>query len=528
MEQLIQQFSSIGRGMWRYRWPAVIVAWVVAVIGATVVMRVPDRYEASARIYVDTQSILKPLMSGLTVQPNVDQQLAMLSRTLISRPNVEKLIRMADLDLDLDRESGSRAREDALADSLMKTLRIGSTNRDNLYTLSFQDRDPDKAQRVIQSLVSIFIESSVGANRKDADAAKVFINEQIRSYQAKLEEAEARLKAFRLRNIDLQTRDGVDLASRLGEVSAQLEKARLELREAENARDAARSQLEAEKGLGEDLATQSLLMESSLAIATPEIDARIEAQRQQLDMLLLRYTDRHPQVVSTQRILRDLESQKVRETQERRLAALAAPKSGPDYRSSLVYQELNRIHAAAEVQVAALKVRVAEHQARHDRALALMKQAPQIEAEAARLNRDYAIHKKNYEDLVARREAAAISGELEGASGLADFRLIDPPRVAPQPVSPKRQMLLSLVLVAALGGGLATAFAASQLRPVFHLAGEVRERLNLPVLGVVSMYLGDADRRREKGELMRFTLASSSLVILFAAGMAALTLTSAR
>src|SRR6195952_5312893 len=99
MYDLISQAKSIGKGMWKYRWPGVLVAWIVAAIGVGVVFRIPDQYEASARIYVDTQTILKPLMSGLAVQPDVDQQVTMLSRTLISRPNVEKLLRMADLDL---------------------------------------------------------------------------------------------------------------------------------------------------------------------------------------------------------------------------------------------------------------------------------------------------------------------------------------------------------------------------------------------------------------------------------------------
>ena len=71
MEELIQQVSSVVRSMWSYRWAGLIAAWVVAVLGSVVVFRIPDRYEASARIYVDTQSILKPLMQGLAVQPNV-------------------------------------------------------------------------------------------------------------------------------------------------------------------------------------------------------------------------------------------------------------------------------------------------------------------------------------------------------------------------------------------------------------------------------------------------------------------------
>src|SRR5262245_35628563 len=93
--------------MWHRRWVAICVAWLAAAIGVAVAMKIPDRYEASARLYVDTQSLLRPLMAGISIQPNLDQQVTLLSRTLISRPNIEKLVRMADLDLASDpRKSG--------------------------------------------------------------------------------------------------------------------------------------------------------------------------------------------------------------------------------------------------------------------------------------------------------------------------------------------------------------------------------------------------------------------------------------
>jgi polysaccharide chain length determinant protein (PEP-CTERM system associated) len=242
MDELIGQISTAARGMWKHRWLGMLVAWVVTLIGSVVVLSVPDKYEASARIFVDTQSILKPLMSGLAVQPNVEQQVVMLSRTLISRPNIEKLIRMADLDLG----SKSKAAQDALIDELTSTLKIQNVGRDNIYLLSYRDTSADKAKKVVQALVSIFVESSLGSTRKDSDVAKQFIDEQIKGYVTKLEEAEARLKAFKVRNIELQNPDGKDMAGQLGGVSAQLSQARLELREAENARDAAKRQLEAE------------------------------------------------------------------------------------------------------------------------------------------------------------------------------------------------------------------------------------------------------------------------------------------
>lgn len=526
MEELLGQIVSVSKGMWRHRWPALGVAWFIAIVGIVVVLAVPDKYEATARIFVDTQSILKPLMSGLAVQPNVEQQVTMLSRTLISRPNVEKLIRMADLDL----ASTSPTAKESLIEELTKTLEIRNAGRDNLYTLSYRDQSPDRAKRVVQSLVSIFVESSLGATRKDSDTAKKFIEEQIKTYVAKLEEAEVRLKEFRLKNMELQGGEGKDMASKVTEVTAQLNQARLELREAQKARDSAKQQMEGQKSPSGDVALPNLLAELPALeqqVSTPEIDARIAAQKQSLDALLQRFTDRHPDVINTRRLLKDLEEQKRKEVVERRAelrkAALARPAVATTPNQSLISQELGKMLAVSEVQVAALSARVGEYEGRLARARDLMKTAPQIEAEFAQLNRDYGIHQKNYQDLVARRESASLSGDLEGASGVVDFRLIDPPRASQKPVAPNRLLLLPVALIAALGAGLGLAFILSQLRAVFFDARAVRNTVGLPILGVVTLVLSDAARKRESRSLKKFGLASSALLGMFVAAVVALT-----
>jgi hypothetical protein len=117
-----------------------------------------------------------------------------------------------------------------------------------------------------------------------------------------------------------------------------------------------------------------------------------------------------------------------------------------------------------------------------------------------------------------------MTGDLDVASGVADFRLIDPPRTTAKPVSPNRLVLFPMALVAGLAAGLFTAFAFSQLRPVFHQADDLRNSVDLPLLGVVSRVLSDTDKRREKVDLLRFSIASGSLVGLFMVGLVALTL----
>ncbi len=524
MEELLSQLHTVARSMWRFRWPSVLVAWLVAIAGTVAVFSVPNQFEASSRIFVDTASILKPLMSGLTVQPNVDQQVAMLSRTLISRPNVEKLVRMADLDLN----SPTKRQQEELVTGLMDTLQIKSVGRDNLYTLTFRDSDPAKAQRVMQSFVSIFIESSLGASRKDSDTAKAFINDQIKVYEAKLLEAETRLKDFRIRNIEMQNAEGKDSVSRLSEVASQLDQAKLELREAEQALEASRQQIEWEKSQAQSAAsTESTKQDLAFAVETPEIDARINVQKRDLDGLLQRFTDQHPDVVSIRKLIRDLEAQKKTEIEELRKQAAANPAGALGGSSNLLYQELNKLKANSEQQVAALRARVGEYSSRYRQAIEQLKVAPQLEAEAAQLNRDYQINKQNYESLVSRRESAEISGELDSTTGVADFRLIDPPVVSGKPVSPNRPILLSLAMLAALAAGLATAFAASQLRPVFHSASELRARLDYPLLGMVSLVANPFDQRRARIDKLKFVLSSGGLFGVFLIAMIGISLFSA-
>jgi uncharacterized protein involved in exopolysaccharide biosynthesis len=138
--------------------------------------------------------------------PNVDQQVMMLSRTLITRPNVEKLIRMADLDLKIE----SKRERDAAGRVLMSSLKINNTSRDNIYTITYRDTQPENAKRVVQSLVSIFVESNLGTRARTTESARSFSTRRSQVYEKKLEEAEARLKEFKMRNLETQSSEGKD------------------------------------------------------------------------------------------------------------------------------------------------------------------------------------------------------------------------------------------------------------------------------------------------------------------------------
>jgi len=520
MHELLQQALTTLRGMWQWRWLGLGVAWAVGIIAALVVWHMPDRYEASARIWVDTQSVLKPLMSGLAVQPNIDQQVDILSRTLINRPNIEKLIRMADL----DHSVMNKEEQDELTDRLIKTLQIKGAGRDNLYTLSYRDEQPEKAKRVVQSLASIFVESSLGNKRRDTDSAKQFIEEQIKVYEAKLGDAENRLKDFKLRHLEINNAEGKNVFVRMGEIETALNQARLSLREAENSREAIKRQIAGEQPT---LASPGALL-GSTRIAVPEVDGRLETLKRNLDTLLQSFTEQHPDVVGTKRVIAELEEQRRQEVAARMAVAAAKGQNVQIVtinNENPVYQKLKVALAEAEAQVASLQTRVNEYEARYNRFKAAMKVLPEIEAEFAQLNRDYEVHKKQYETLVARRESAAISGQMDVSTSIAEFRVIDPPRVSPRPIAPNRPLLFGLALLGALGAGIFAAIAAHQIRPAFSDALSLGQATGFPVIGAVSLRMSETLSRSERRSLAGFITAALALVGAYGAAIAFLLVT---
>lgn len=509
MDELIQQLLRRLRGMWQRRWIGLTVAWIVAIVGVGLAYRVPERYEARARVYVDTQTVLRPLLAGLSVQPNLDEQVALVSRTLINRPNVEKLVRMADLDLAV--KPGPA--HDELVDNVMKSVQLAGDVKTNLYIISYRDTNPEQATKVVQSLVSIFVESSLGDKRQDTRSAVRFVDDQLRQYEASLKTAEDRLKDFRLKYLGVAGQGNQDYFGRLSKLSDDIDNARLELHAAEESRDSYKRDLAGESAI--------LLPENPQNTnGTSEIDTRLAALKARLDTLLLLYTEEHPDVIGTRRVIKQLEEQRVEEMKAQQQAAVAAgnTREAPA-QASPVYQQMKVSLADAEANVASLRAKLASYERQYAELKSAARLVPQVEAEYAQLNRDYDVQKKTYETLLSRRQSAAIGEGVQDAGG-TQFRVIDPPRVSPNPVPPTRLMLLGIVLVAAIGAGLLASFIANEVMPTFHDALSLRESTRRPMLGVVTMLPNERLARRKRRESFLFAGGVGGLVVSFAAAFA--------
>ncbi len=502
MQVFLAQLNAYLSGIWRFRWTMLISAWCLAISGWLVVYQLPEEYLATARVHIDSNNVLRPLLQGLMVQPNVSQRVRLMSQTLLSRPNMEKLMRMTDLDLQVKTEA---AKEKLLLE-LSRTISLnGERGNPSLYSISFQHRNRDTAKRVVQALISVFIESVVGEKRVDSADAQEFLDQQIAEYEERLSEAESRLADFKRRYVGTMPGSEGGYYQRLEEAKASRNAAQLQLKELENRRADLESQIEdADDDLGVVSGDQSQTLSS--------YDVRIQSLQSRLDELLLRYTERHPAVKQIRSIIAELEDAKKKEEE----AAKDEPASQETLQASPVYQQMRAMLAETEANIAELKIRVGEYDARVKELEKKVDSIPLIEAELQQLNRDYTVVSQQHADLLKRREAARMSQQVEKNSDDVKFRVIDPPFVPLKPTEPNKLLLNVAVLFVSIVLGVGIAFLLSLMRPVISDRFTMGEVTGLPVLGTISMIVTEAQKKRELVSKMVFASMTLSLFLVFA------------
>jgi polysaccharide chain length determinant protein (PEP-CTERM system associated) len=499
MQEFYHELMNQIRSAWRFRWHALGAAWLVCLGGWYWATTQRDVYEASARFYVDTTSELRNILGQQIVETNVQAQLNYVREAMLGRVQLERVARATDLHLEVN----SPEQMQRLVESLRNSIRIdtggggrGQPRNQNIYAISYQHRDRDKAIEVVNTVLNTFVEDVLGGRRTSTETARQFLREQIREYEQRLSQAEQRLADFQRRNFDRLPGMQGGYFSRLQNEIQQLEQAQKELRLAESRRDQIDQQLRGE----------SPRMAGGNALDPNSVEGRIRENQARLDELLLRYTDRHPDVQALRETIEQLEQ---RRDMQFDVGGSSSHSDNPVYQALLIAKN------EADAEVAMLGADVEDRDRRVERLRGLIDEMPNVEAELARLNRDYDVVYSQYQSLLSSLERERLSREAHETDQV-EFRVIDPPVAGNQPVAPNRAMLVLMVLMAGVGSGGGLAFLMSQLRPVFHGSGALHAYTGLPVVGTVSRRWSAADRRRRWVSVTSFVIACLCLGVMFA------------
>lgn len=526
MQALIDKVLSELQGMWRFRRYGLAVAWAVCVVGWAFVYLLDERYEARARVNVDTRTALRPLLQGLAVDQDVEAQLNMVRQAMLGRSSLENVARKVGIDLatktPVEREdilgSLSSEIEVALEPPVTRDPRIPNT----FYRIVFRDESRERALQIVDVLLNSFVEGTMGKEHAGTASAQRFLREQLTEAERRLAESEASMAVFKKKNFGLVPGAEGDFFQRLQTEMTEVKRLEAALGVATSRRSELNRQLNGEAPfVPPSDTTQSARGAGNRGGAgqgAQDTASRIQETQARLDELLLRFTDRHPDVLAARETLDQLKARQVTEIAALKrgdagAAAIAGAASNP------VYQNIQLQMNQTDVEAAALRGQLADRRRGVEELRKMIDTVPEVEAEYKRLSRDYEVIRTQYNTLLERFERARMSGDAE-QTGVIRFDVVDPPTASFTPIFPNRPLFLAAVLFAGIGIGVGVTFLLHLLKPVFSTSRSLGELTGLPVLGAVSRTWLEKQREEIRRGLIRYSAVSGLLLMLFAVVLA--------
>jgi polysaccharide chain length determinant protein (PEP-CTERM system associated) len=505
IRQLVDQALDYLRGAWRFRWLAFAVAALVCLSGWFVVLRMTDYYQAGAGVFVDTQTMLREVTRGLTLEPNVDTQISRVRQMMLSGPNLWKVAR----DVGVINDDTPPAQAERLVDSLAQRLVVdggGTGGSGSAYFISFQDPDPQVALHVVEDLLNTFVEDTLGGKISSSEKAQEFLMAQIAEYERRLSEAEARLADFKKEYVGLMPGSQGDFFNRLQDALTAMQEVEAQLNLALQERATLQRQLDSQTPyLSPDEMARAAVAESLNS-------RKLDEARVRLAELLVDFKDAHPEVVAVRETIRDLEQRQVEELEAARRGNLGAA-GNAGLAANPVYRQIQLDFNQNEVRVSSLQAELANKRKEVAQLRAQVDIAPTVEAKYAQLNRDYSITKDQYQALLQRLDRTQL-GEVAEEEGAVQFEVINPPSVSAEPVAPDRLPMIAGILVLAIGAGAGGAFLLHLLNPVYSTPSLLEAAIGVPVIGVVPLTWLDKHRAAFRRNIVHYASAVAVLVLL--------------
>ena len=506
MQDQLSEVLYFVKGIVRNKWIVTIVASIICIGGWFYVYKMPNIYESSARVHVDTRTMLRPLLRGMAVQTNVRGLVLIMKKLMFTQQNILKVADEAGLDIDLN-ENGIHA----LVQRLKSEVKIEG-DRDEIFSITAESKSPVEARTIVQAMLTVFSEQTQQSSLSDVDSAQRFIENQIREYEQRLRNAERAKESFKRDNIGMLP--GQKAGGQIGDIQSirqNLDSASAQLSELHSRKNVLKEQLTEALDSGEEWGLTDIVG------STSGEDSRIASLKQKKDQLLLKYTQEHPNIASIDNLIESLEKEKEKEKEKESDQGI----NNMDFAFDDSFKAMSNPYVQSikiginniDVEIATINSRIGSYKKKLKKEDEQFNARLAIETEMKDLNRDYETIKKNYLSLIDRREQASMSSKIDTQVSALKFKVIDPANMPEGPSSPKRKLFYSIILLAGFIVGIAIALLKVFLRPTFVQAKQVRDVSGLPMLGVVSEVVDDIQAKNNKKRLFRFALANVLLLL---------------
>jgi polysaccharide chain length determinant protein (PEP-CTERM system associated) len=439
----------------------VTVFAVVFCLVGYLALSMPNIYRSSTLVLVTPQKLPASYVNS-TVTTSIEQRIRAISEDILSRTKLEKVINEFNL-------YPTVKKMDSRVEKLRKSIGI-DVRRNDAFELSFVGRDPAMAQQVTRRLGEAFITENLAIREQQATGTTTFMNAEADRLKKELEEQEQVVNIYKAQH-------RFELPEQLDANLRTLEQLRSELQ----GNTIRLSSLQERKGT-----LEKQLVETKVTIvegqATAPAFQTVDDKKLQLEDLLTRYSEKHPDVVRLRKQIQTLEAEAKRQP----LQTKGAPTEAPVLRNPL-QQTISKQIADLNLEINALrssndnlKAQIASYSTRIDN-------TPVRAIELSKITRAYDITLKKYQDLQGKSLESQLSENMEKKQKAEQFQVIDSANLPQQPVAPDRMRIMLVGLILAIGAGFGSAFVRENLNSAFSRPEDLRELTNLPLLATLPL-----------------------------------------
>jgi len=460
-------------GIWqRRKWLFIIAFFLVFPAGVALIVSLPPLYRASTTLLIGEGDITSEVVNSGGASESVAARLDVIRKEVLSRASLQQLIERFDL-YPQYREQPlpfviERLRKDIGIRQEAVATQAWNEEPTITLTLSYQNPDPVLAADVANELAAMYSQQNDLMMQTRSGRTAEFLRRQLDEVTARLQEQEDLIREFRNRNLR-------QLPEQQSFALQQLEQLNNELRmnnetqlQLLNRRDA----ILAGGGSIGFLSNQSLA-EAASATGLSELELR----QIELDQMLSRYTERHPQVQRLKAEIAKLEAEP-RATRSPADGGTAAEDGSASTRRRPELDGIAKDLADLAAERERLREEIREVQAR-------IETSPALTQELMTLDNDYNAIRQQQLSLQTMYEEARLNASLD-AERSSEFQVLEPAITPLAPAAPNKFRLLVMGFILSVGFAAGLVFLMEQFDTSFHTLQEVRAYTKLPVLGSIA------------------------------------------
>jgi polysaccharide chain length determinant protein (PEP-CTERM system associated) len=479
----------------------IVIPFVIIMAGATLyALSLPKVYRATTMILVTPQKVPDTFVRP-TVTSRIEDRLQSIGQEIMSRTRLEQVISEFKL---YSLEAKSLSREE-IVELMRKDVQVEIRGKEGYFTISYVGKDPKVVTMVTNKLASLFIEENLKLREQQAQGTSEFLSMELNATRVKLEEQEATVTDFKKKFMtELPEQRDANLKI-LEQLQLQYQKIGDNLKAARDRKLIIQKQLsdmKTQMALGPvsgDLKEERTDTTTLSDLSQPPLqrqkgpsyyEAQLIQARSHLAALKSKYTGKHPDILSAERYVADLEKNiekmKAQDTEGNLSGSETSKKKKDDEKidmnSNPFYKEMESQVVATELDIKRLQEEESKIKAKISGFLARIENTPVRELAMAGLTRDYHNTKEAYESLLKKSQEAQQAQNLERRQKGEQFKVIDPARVPEKPMQAKVFRILLGGLLLGMGFGIGMAFLREQMDRSFRDAEDLEATMECKVL----------------------------------------------